>query len=202
MASKKTAAQTIDKQIREAVLATSHNFLLIGQLLRDVREQELWAELGAESFEEYASVVCGLGLKRVGARIRLYEVYGKYALGDHVLLPVTKMRILVPVVNEQNVHAWMERAADMSCADLRTAVIEEREKLRKAGKLPRLRKSEQRHHIMGLTFTKDEEKEVRKAIDFAKGYFEDIKTNGTAVAAMMRVAQEVLAPKKGRKHAA
>lgn len=193
---KKTLAKDLDAKLRALVQAEAISDLEVGRHLKTIRDEELWVQLGAETFEDYCSTVAGLGLKRVSSRIRLWETYGKFELKPDDVVPSTKLRILIPVVTKANIRDWLKRAQLMSCAELVATVREERKKLHKGTR--RLRGDEEPQvKPMQLGCTKSQLKTIRHGIDLAKARLK-AKTNGEAVAMLMERGIKTLSPGKRR----
>jgi len=97
------------------------NFLVLGRLLKESRDESLWKFLGHDNFESYLGTP-ELGFKRSTAYglIRLVELYiDKLNVPADRLVSIgtAKLQKVAGVV-ERNVGEWLDKAESMSKSDL------------------------------------------------------------------------------------
>jgi hypothetical protein len=103
-------------------LSIQADFLDLGRLFKDVRDNNFHKELGYDSFEEF------LGAPEISMRrssvyqyIALYEAYSTYPKAVLAEIGVRKLQTIKPVV-ERDPAEWLLKAKELSVSDLTNEV--------------------------------------------------------------------------------
>ena len=86
--------------------------------LKTMRDEGLYAELGYDTFEEYAEQACGIKQRQAYSYISAYEKLGQKYMADHADLGITKLEL----ISQINSYEREEFAADV---DLESATVRE-----------------------------------------------------------------------------
>jgi hypothetical protein len=106
------------------------SFFKVGGLLCRVKECGWWQESGHETFAKYLEAVHGLGYRKAMYLIDIYENLVNSGVQWEQVKDVgwTKLRLIAPLLNQDNVASWVDRAMSMT-----TIQLEEYIKAVKAG---------------------------------------------------------------------
>ena len=110
----------------EGILAAKYNvvanYLVLGLLFKENRDEGLFKLLGYDSFEDFiASPEVGFSRSKAYGLIRIRELYKeKLGIDDKTLLEIgnAKLALIAPVV-ESDKEGWLEKARHLSKSDLR-----------------------------------------------------------------------------------
>lgn len=86
--------------------------------LKTMRDEGLYAELGYDTFEEYAEQACGIKQRQAYSYISAYEKLGQKYMADHADLGITKLELISQISSYER----EEFAADV---DLESATVRE-----------------------------------------------------------------------------
>ena len=94
----------IVKEINECIMQGAQRFLRIGQLLKKVKDEELWQLSEAISFSDFAEKAVHLKKSQAYAAISVYEKWGKIINSDPQLSCVDPSRLvrLLPYANNDD----------------------------------------------------------------------------------------------------
>lgn len=102
------------------------SYLKIGQLLKRIKEEELYKELGYEDYEFFLkSPEVKIDLRKAYYLIQIWTTFcEKYKIKEEELseIPWTCLRVILPIVREGNVRNLLEKAKQLSRADLESEV--------------------------------------------------------------------------------
>lgn len=123
-------AFTIDGEIKELKKNLNGGFLLLAQKLKHVKDNEVFLTLGFDTFEEYiAQPELSFNRSSVYEFIAIYEKFvlelGVQPAGL-VLTDWSKLQVIRPYVNIDNVDEYIAKAASLSRSDLRKEIQEEK----------------------------------------------------------------------------
>ncbi len=132
-------------EIRKNAEITANALTEFCKGLKKMRDKKLYAELGCETFEEYAKKFFGLAQRQAYNYIQALENLGEPLLQSNANLGITKLKILSEIprlecaefienndVAEMSVRELKEAVAKATAAEEQLSfVIEENEKLRK-----------------------------------------------------------------------
>jgi hypothetical protein len=120
----KELRRNVDKVVR---LSTFE----LGRLLKEMRDGELYRELGYDAFTAYlGDPEISFSQSSAYGAIQIYETYElKLKLSQEQLedIPVRRLNALAGIVDEESIGKWLERARSLSESDFRTELVEYRE---------------------------------------------------------------------------
>lgn len=113
----------------EGILAAKYNvvanYLVLGLLFKENRDEGLFKLLGYDSFEDFiGSPEVGFSRSKAYGLIRIRELYKeKLGIDDKTLLEIgnAKLALIAPVV-ESDKEGWLEKARHLSKSDLRIEI--------------------------------------------------------------------------------
>lgn len=122
------------QQLKEIVRQTSQNFLVMGRLLKYMRDQKLYTKLGTGGYDTFTSFLADaeLGIRPATAYafIRIYETYiEKLGFSDIDLedIPYYKLQLLSTNVEpntKTEAGEWIEKARTLSSSDFQLEIKE------------------------------------------------------------------------------
>lgn len=86
--------------------------------LKTMRDETLYAELGYDTFEEYAEQACGIKQRQAYSYISAYEKLGQKYMADHADLGITKLELISQISS-------YEREEFTADVDLESATVRE-----------------------------------------------------------------------------
>jgi len=103
-------------------LSATHHFFRMGELMKEIRDDELWRIMGYESFEAYFSDP-ELDFKKssVYHAINLVETFRERK--ELETIPVSKLIMVAPHITESNKSEMVEMARTLSRSDLQHQLI-------------------------------------------------------------------------------
>jgi hypothetical protein len=97
---------------------TTRNFFEFGAILKEIRDKALWLALGYDSFQSYfADPDLSLSKSSVYNAIYLVEHFPDWK--NMVPVPVSKLTMIAPHLDEKNTPKLLEYAIGLSRSDLR-----------------------------------------------------------------------------------
>jgi len=122
-------AHKIDQKIKNLRYSIDNGFLDLAKSLKDVHDNKLYELLDYKTFESYiAQPELALDRGNVYRFIQIYEKYvGEYNVAPGRLLEAgwTKLRTVIPYVNEHNYESMLEKATTLSRSDLDEDLVEQ-----------------------------------------------------------------------------
>ncbi len=115
------AAWKLKEEINEIVKQMGENFFVLSEKLHQVYHGTLFIKWGYETFKDYVESEISFKLRKAQYYVTIWNWFGD--LPDEVrekVIPLgwSKIRLLVGIVNEDNVDEWVEKASDMSVIQL------------------------------------------------------------------------------------
>ncbi len=97
---------------------TTRNFFEFGEILKEIRDNELWLAMGYETFESYfADPELSLSKSSVYHAISLVEHFPEWR--EIMPVPISKLIMIIPYLNEENKPKLLECATGLSRSDLK-----------------------------------------------------------------------------------
>lgn len=106
--------------IPDLVNSIEFNFFKLGGLLCRVQEEGWWKETGVETFKAYLDAEHGLGYRKAMYLIDIYKALVQAEVKWELVKDVgwTKLRVISPCINAENVDEWVARAKSMTTIQL------------------------------------------------------------------------------------
>jgi len=164
------AAWKLKEEINEIVKQMGENFFVLSEKLYQVYQETLFIKWGYGTFKDYVESEISFKLRKAQYYVKIWSWFGNLPeeVRDKVIpLGWSKIRLLVGIVNEDNVDEWVEKASDMSVIQLELDAKKYLAQLKQSGEpIPPETKS-----VTRMTFQVfDEQKEVvDAALELAKG---------------------------------
>ena len=97
---------------------TTRNFFEFGEMLKEIRDKELWLVMGFESFDSYFSDPdLSLSKSSVYHAIALVEHFPEWR--EMLPVPISKLIMIVPHITPENKPRLLEYATGLSRSDLK-----------------------------------------------------------------------------------
>lgn len=122
-----TAAQQyayrLDYEIKAEAQKVVNSICCIGRCLKEMKEHQLYEQLGCSSFEEYAEKAVGLKKRAAYNYISAYETYGENGLEKYGSLGITKLAALAQL-NDADREEMLDsgKAEEMSVRELKAEI--------------------------------------------------------------------------------
>lgn len=127
---KKTEANSLRKKAQDFTNKSAKAAFDFGALLYEIYFSDIkvgkevipvWRAWGYETWFLYCECELHMHAATVNSYRNVYDIFGVQLDGmwnKKDILPITKMRSLLKVVNENNVKSWVKKAKKLSCCDL------------------------------------------------------------------------------------
>lgn len=136
-----------------SVSATAH-FFRLGEIMKEIRDKKLWADLGYHTFEAFFSdPELAYHKSSVYHAIHLVEVFPDWQ--DKTNIAVSKLILIAPHVKEENKEELVEKARGLSKSDLEHELITSgmsKHNPQQGGILPKIYNCRNCQGIKGVTF--------------------------------------------------
>lgn len=123
-------AFNLDTEIKQLKNNLNGGFLLLAEKLKTVRDMQLYKTLNYDTFEEYiAQPELSFNRSSVFEFISIYEKFVlelKVQPAGLILTDWSKLQVIKPFVNEENVNELLTKAKELSRSDLRKEIQEEK----------------------------------------------------------------------------
>ena len=119
----------IRTNIKTLIREVDRNYVELSRLLYLTRHCETWKEWGHDSFADYVENEAGKSMDQARALISIFERLVIELEVDETTLKLigwTKARLLLKVVDKQNVNDWLEKAKTLSRRKLQDSIKEAR----------------------------------------------------------------------------
>ncbi|MCK4824234.1 hypothetical protein KA005_51255, partial [bacterium] len=110
------------EELKAIKLVATEHFFRTGEILKEVRDDELW-KAGWHSFESYfADPDLGMKTSTVYHGIKLVETFAHWK--KLVRIPVSKLVMIAPHVDKENMQELIGKARELSRSDLRHELLD------------------------------------------------------------------------------
>jgi len=120
-------AEQLDDEVREMKNSIFDVYFDMGAVLKQIRDEGLYKELGFENLEEYTQKRHGFRYRKAAYLIAIVENCEKAGISKEDVRGIewTKMKEL-PELTDENRQEWLMKAKELSVEELRKAVKESR----------------------------------------------------------------------------
>jgi len=119
-------AYKVDVQLKEIKRVVNSNFLMIAEKLKSIKDNKYYKVLGYDTFESYIAQP-ELAFSRSSV-YRLIQIYKKFVLENNVAperlseIEWTKLAVVTPHVNKDNMENLLHDAKELSRSDLKQKI--------------------------------------------------------------------------------
>jgi len=114
--------QKLMKKLQELTL----QYMEIGEILRDIRDNEVFKEEGCSSFKEYIEQYADISYETAYRWMRIHHVFAGLRFPKGLILGATKMYLLCGLVTQENVTEMLRWANVAPTAEIRLALRSQR----------------------------------------------------------------------------
>lgn len=144
----------LHKRLLSLSVDTTKQFFELGEIMKEIRDQQLWASMGFESFEGYyADPELAFSKSSVYHAISLVESFPDWRTMPPV--PISKLIMLVPHLTEENKPKLLEAATGLSRSDLQQELdnLGDGVEVRVYKEIPKIYRCKNCDKVKGLFFT-------------------------------------------------